>query len=137
MTQDKRVRLQPLIHPDPNHVYNDDELDAIEHIDMAMALRIARVQHISQLQMQNKADNCDSEKPIDEQKINEAIREIKQILAHDGGDIELVAICDRTITVRMKGACVGCPNAVLDLKNVVERLLKQYASGVQKVVNIF
>jgi len=135
MTQDKQTRLQQRVHPDPSHVYSDDELDAIEHIDMAMALRIARVQHITQLQ--NSADSSDSELPVDEQKINEAIREIKQILAHDGGDIELVAIHDRAVTVRMKGACVGCPNAALDLKNVVEHLLKKYAPGVQKVVNVF
>ncbi|MGE4530090.1 MAG: NifU family protein [Acidithiobacillus sp.] len=61
---------------------------------------------------------------------------VRHILNRDGGDIELVDIIDRDVRVRMKGACAGCPNSVIDLKQVVERIVGAVA-GVVSVSNTF
>ena len=66
----------------------------------------------------------------------EAVQTVRHILHRDGGDIELVGIIERDVRVRMKGACAGCPNAVIDLKQVVERIVGA-VSGVVSVSNTF
>ena len=48
----------------------------------------------------------------------------------------LVGIVGATVRVRMKGACAGCPNSVLDLRNVVEKVVCA-VPGVGSVVNTF
>lgn len=130
----KTFELKQLLSDDPRHEYTDDELDAIEEIDPALALRLARVQHFSRSEPERIVDDSVE---VDLVKVNQAIAKIQQILAMDGGDIELVDVQDRTVRVRMKGACVGCPNAVLDLKNVVEKIIFDQVPGVRSVENTF
>lgn len=130
---DKSKRLDDLISTDPNHQYSDEELDVIESIDPAMALRLARVQHFAQEASQEGDPNA----PVDPAAVAEAVEEARRILAQDGGDIELVGVQGRTVSVRLKGACVGCPSATLDLRNIVERLIKRRSPGVREVQNTF
>ena len=44
-------------------------------------------------------------------EVEEAVTEIRPWLQADGGDIELVAVEDDVVKVRLKGACAGCPMA--------------------------
>ena len=125
--------VEHLLHPDPEHIYSEDELDAIEAIDPELALRLDRAQTFAQRQ----SDDQPAEGPIDEQAVRQAIEESRRILMQDGGDIEFVALEDRVVKVRLKGACVGCPRSTLDLRNVVERLVKTRAPGVERVANTF
>jgi len=133
MSENQDKRLEALLHPDPDHFYTEEELDAIEELDPEMALRLDRVQFLARQQ----AAEAPPTGEVEPEKVAEAVEEARRILAQDGGDIELVEIEDRVVRVRMKGACVGCPNSVLDLKNVVERLVKGKAPGVAEVVNVF
>ena len=126
--------LEKILSQDPAHIYSEEELDAIEEIDSALALRIARAQHFSQPKAEREFDES---VPIDHEKLKEAVEEVRKILSMDGGDIELVDVVDRTVQVRMKGACVGCPNAVLDLKNVVEKIIFDRVPGVRSIENTF
>lgn len=128
-------RLVTLLSDDPEHFYSERELDAIEAVDAEMALRIDRAQVLSARAAENS--EIDSDAPVDALAVAGAIEEARSILARDGGDLELVEIRDRIVRVRMKGACVGCPNAPLDLKNVVERLIRSRVPGVRRVVNAF
>ncbi len=121
-----------LLSENPLHFYTEDELDAIEEFDVVMALRIAKVQHMSAASVVEYQDV-----DIDMNKLIGAINEVKKILSMDGGDIDLVDVVDKTVRVQMKGACVGCPNAVMDLKNVVERLVLGKVPGVRAVTNTF
>lgn len=75
--------------------------------------------------------------PIDEQQVRAVIEEARRGLMMDGGDIEFVEMAGDVVRVRMKGACVGCPSAVLHLKQGVERLVKERVPGVSAVVNTF
>jgi Fe-S cluster biogenesis protein NfuA len=56
------------------------------------------------------------------------------MLQADGGDVELVDCVDGVVTVRLKGACAGCPMSQMTLRNGIERTLKQEIPEVKAVV---
>ena len=59
-----------------------------------------------------------------EQKIVEAINQIRPSLQNDGGDIEFLRFeNDKDVYVRLVGACAGCPMSQMTLKNGVEKYL--------------
>jgi Fe-S cluster biogenesis protein NfuA len=58
-------------------------------------------------------------------KVQEAIDRIRPMLQRDGGDVELVDVSDGIVTVRLKGACAGCPMSQMTLKNGIEKYLKK------------
>jgi Fe-S cluster biogenesis protein NfuA len=60
---------------------------------------------------------------------------LRPALQGDGGDIELVSVDDNgTVSVRLQGACVGCPGAQMTLKMGVERTLKEQIPQVTQVI---
>lgn len=65
--------------------------------------------------------------------IEEKIRPGVQL---DGGDIELVGIVDGVVTIRLFGACDGCPMSPVTLRAGVERILRQEVPDVREVVAI-
>lgn len=79
---------------------------------------------------------CGGVKKFDEE-IADVIESIRPMLQNDGGDIELVSVEeDKTVQVRLKGACKGCPGAAMTLKMGVERMLKQRVPEVKEVVAV-
>ncbi len=69
-----------------------------------------------------------------EDKIKEAIEQIRPFLQRDGGDIEFVEYTsDNVVKVRLQGHCAGCPGARMTLSNVVERILKESYPEVERV----
>ena len=63
------------------------------------------------------------------------IRQLRPAVQSDGGDIELVEVCeDGVVKVRLHGACIGCPSAALTLKMGVERTLRENVPEVTQVV---
>ena len=61
-----------------------------------------------------------------EQKIKDALGQIRPYLQRDGGDIEFVELTeDNVVLVRLQGHCAGCPGAQMTIKGVVERLIKE------------
>ncbi len=79
---------------------------------------------------------CGSEKTF-ENEVADVIQSIRPMLQNDGGDIELVGIDeDKTVRVRLQGACKGCPGAAMTLKMGVERLLKERVAEVKEVVAV-
>ena len=68
-----------------------------------------------------------------EQKVQDALAEIKPQIRADGGDIELVGIEDGVVKVRLQGACVGCPMSTLTVKQGVERIIKARVPEVKSV----
>ena len=73
-----------------------------------------------------------------EEKVQEVIDKIKPMLQADGGDIELVSVNEETgvVSVRLQGACRGCPGARMTLKMGVERRLQAEIPGVTEVVAV-
>ena len=69
-----------------------------------------------------------------EQKIKDALAQIRPYLQRDGGDIEFVELTeDNVVKVRRQGHCAGCPGAQITIKGVVERLLKASYPEIQGV----
>ena len=66
-------------------------------------------------------------------KVEEALKKIRPMLQADGGDVELVDVQDGVVTVRLQGACGGCPMSRMTLKNGIERILKQEVPEVVSV----
>jgi len=120
----------------PVRFYTEEELDAMEEADPDRAYRIARAQAMAERGMQRDRDPEAHPLP-DPEEVAQAIADVRQILMQDGGDIELLGVEDRTVRVRLKGACTGCPNAPLDLKNVVERIVFNAVPGVRTISNTF
>ena len=60
-----------------------------------------------------------------EQKIRTKLEQTRQMLQADGGDLEIVAINDTQVQLRLTGACSGCPHATMTIKQGIERILKE------------
>jgi Fe-S cluster biogenesis protein NfuA len=68
-----------------------------------------------------------------EKRVKAALAEIKPQIQADGGDIDLVAIEDNIVKVRLRGSCIGCPMSALTLKAGVERVIKQRVPEIKSV----
>lgn len=77
---------------------------------------------------------------------SEIVAEIKQLLdsrirpavAQDGGDILFDAFNEETgvLSLRMRGACAGCPSSSATLKAGVEQMMKHYVPEVTSVEQV-
>ncbi|HZV83987.1 MAG TPA: NifU family protein [Brevundimonas sp.] len=76
----------------------------------------------------------------------EIVAEIKQLLdsrirpavAQDGGDILFDGFDEETgvLTLRMRGACAGCPSSSATLKSGVEQMMRHYVPEVTRVEQV-
>jgi len=79
---------------------------------------------------------CGEKKSLND-SVAEVVESIRPMLQNDGGDIELVGVDeDKTVRVRLQGACKGCPGAAMTLKMGVERLLKERIPEIKEVVAV-
>jgi Fe-S cluster biogenesis protein NfuA len=71
-------------------------------------------------------------------RVRAVIEALRPLLQADGGDIELVAVDEQTglVSVRLQGACKGCPGAAMTLKMGVERHLREKVPEVKEVVSV-
>lgn len=60
---------------------------------------------------------------------------IRPAVRQDGGDIIFKGFDNGIVYVEMKGNCVGCPYALVTLKEGVEKVLKTYIPQVKEVRN--
>jgi len=72
------------------------------------------------------------------ERVKSVIDTIRPLLQADGGDIETVGVDEATgvVSVRLQGACRGCPGAAMTLKMGVERRLKEKVPEVTEVVAV-
>lgn len=71
------------------------------------------------------------------EKVEKSLGRIRPMLQADGGDVELVDVDDQgVVKVRLKGACGGCPMAIVTLKMGIERALKKEIPEITKVVEV-
>lgn len=70
------------------------------------------------------------------EKVEEVLNKIRPALQADGGDVELVDVIDGVVSVRLKGACGGCPMSQMTLKMGIERLLKKEIPEIKSVVAV-
>ena len=61
-----------------------------------------------------------------EEKIKNALEQIRPFLQRDGGDVEFVEYtADKIVKVRLQGHCAGCPHAQATVKGGIEQILKE------------
>jgi len=70
------------------------------------------------------------------EKVEMVLNEIRPALLADGGDVELVDVSDGVVTLRLTGACHGCPMAVVTLRHGIESVLKEQVPEVEEVVAV-
>ena len=72
------------------------------------------------------------------EQVRTVIEQIRPLLQADGGDIELAGWEESTgvVSVRLQGACSGCPHAAMTLKMGVEKHLKEKVPQVTEVVAV-
>ena len=69
-----------------------------------------------------------------QEKVEKALVKVRSFLQADGGDVELVEVTEEgVVTVRLTGACAGCPMASMTLKTGIERILKEEVPEVKRV----
>lgn len=70
------------------------------------------------------------------EKVQKIIDKIRPSLQADGGDVELIDVVDGIVTVKLQGACAGCPMSQMTLKNGIERLVKQELPEIKAVEKV-
>ena len=70
------------------------------------------------------------------EKIEETLNKIRPALQADGGDVEFIDVKDGVVTVKLKGACGGCPMASMTIKHGIEKILKERIPEVKEVVSV-
>ncbi len=68
-------------------------------------------------------------------EVAKIIAELRPAVQGDGGDIELIGLSETgVVSVRLHGACVGCPSSTMTLKLGVERTLRDRLPQISEVV---
>ena len=71
------------------------------------------------------------------EKVEAALGEIRPMLQADGGDVELVDVSeDGIVSVKLTGACSGCPMAQITLKQGIEKKLRESVPEVREVISV-
>jgi Fe-S cluster biogenesis protein NfuA len=70
------------------------------------------------------------------EKVEGVLNKIRPSLLADGGDVELVDVNDGTVTLKLTGACAGCPFSTMTVKMGIEKILKKELPEVKEVVAV-
>lgn len=71
-----------------------------------------------------------------EEEVKQVLNEVRPYLQAEGGDVEFVKLEGKTVHVRLKGACAGCPAAAMTLRYGIERKIKEAVPEVESVVAV-
>lgn len=87
------------------------------------------------------ASPSDTAISADDSEVIQMIKElletrIKPAVAEDGGDVLFVSFDDVSgrVTLKMQGACSGCPSSSVTLKSGIEQMMRHYIPEVTEVV---
>ena len=71
-----------------------------------------------------------------EERVEAVIESLRPALQSDGGDVEVVGVEEGVVTLRLVGACSGCPMSTMTLKMGIERELRRVVPGIVDVVAV-
>lgn len=67
-------------------------------------------------------------------QVRAAMADVQAYARSHGGDIQLLSVSeDGDVTIRMTGACKGCPMSELTLKHGIEEQLRVLVPGIRNV----
>jgi len=68
------------------------------------------------------------------EKVEQTLNLVRPQLQADGGGVDLVDVDDEgVVSVRLTGACAGCPMSTMTLKMGIERILMKQVPDVKRV----
>jgi Fe-S cluster biogenesis protein NfuA len=70
------------------------------------------------------------------EEVEKALAKIRPALQADGGDVELIDVEDGIVSVRLTGACGGCPMSQMTLKEGIERAIREAVPDVERVESV-
>jgi Fe-S cluster biogenesis protein NfuA/nitrite reductase/ring-hydroxylating ferredoxin subunit len=70
--------------------------------------------------------------PVHE-RVRAALDEVRPYLDSHGGNVELVAIEDAVVRLRMEGSCSGCPSSSMTLSLAIEEAIRKWAPDIEEV----
>lgn len=71
------------------------------------------------------------------EKVEKALETVRPHLQADGGDVELVDVTeDGVVSVKLTGACGGCPMAAMTLQYGVTNAIKQAVPEIKEVKSV-
>ena len=69
-----------------------------------------------------------------QEQVEKSLSSIRPGLQTDGGDVELVDVNEKgVVSVRLTGACRGCPMSTMTLKMGIERVLREQIPEIKSV----
>lgn len=72
-----------------------------------------------------------------EERLQALIEKLSAYIEHfHGGSVELISFVDNVVTVRLGGACLGCPLSPNTLHGWVEGTIKQFFPEIEKVQSV-
>ncbi len=100
-----------------------------EHLDRGEPVVVEVADHIN-----DESDENDT--PLIKEIKALLNKEIRPVVALDGGDISFVKFENEIVYLKMKGACAGCPSSQATLKDGIEVRLKEAFPQVKEVLAI-
>ena len=88
------------------------------------------------LNLQAANNETENDSPLVKQIKRVLQNEIKPVVAMDGGDIAFVSFENHILSLKMMGACSGCPSSQATLKDGIEVRMKQVFPEIHEVVAI-
>lgn len=72
-----------------------------------------------------------------EERLRALVEQISAYIEHyHGGSVELVSFDERVLTVRLGGACLGCPLLPSTLHGWVEGTVRQFFPDIERVESV-
>jgi Fe-S cluster biogenesis protein NfuA/nitrite reductase/ring-hydroxylating ferredoxin subunit len=69
-----------------------------------------------------------------ERRLTGALDEVRPYLESHGGNVELLAIEDGGVLLRLEGSCSGCPSSAVTLKLAIENAIRRVAPEIGAIV---
>ena len=70
------------------------------------------------------------------EEVEKALEKVRPALQADGGDVELVDVQDGIVSVKLTGACGGCPMSQMTLKEGIEKTIREAVPGIKGVESV-
>ena len=70
------------------------------------------------------------------EKVESVLDEIRPALQADGGGVDLISVVDGVVSVKLTGACGGCPMSTMTLKMGIEKAIKEKLPEIKEVVSV-
>jgi Fe-S cluster biogenesis protein NfuA len=70
------------------------------------------------------------------EEVIKALEKVRPALQADGGDVELVDVQDGIVSVKLTGACGGCPMSQMTLKEGIEKTIREAVPGIKGVESV-